>query len=95
MLLLPFLTKFELFVLIITLAYAGRRPFSLSRLTAFFIFYIFSLHFLLIWPFSFLLPHNHVDIYLNLDVEKQVTFAQYKNDILSMEDVRFSSLMAE
>lgn len=38
---------------------------------------------------------NHIDIYLNLDVEKQVTFAQYKNDILTMEDVRFSSLMAE
>lgn len=36
---------------------------------------------------------SHVDIYLNLDVEKQVTFAQYKNDILTMEDVRFSSLM--
>lgn len=38
---------------------------------------------------------NHIDIYLNLDVEKQVTFAQYKNDILTMEDVRFSSLMAD
>ena len=38
---------------------------------------------------------NHVDFYLNLDVAKQITFEEYKNDVLRLEDVRLSSLLAE
>lgn len=38
---------------------------------------------------------NHIDIYLNFDVSKQISFSEYKNDILRLENVRFRSNMAE
>ena len=38
---------------------------------------------------------NHIDFYLNFDVAEQITFEQYKNDVLELENVRFSNLLAE
>ena len=37
---------------------------------------------------------NHIDIYLNFDVSKQISFAEYKNDTLKLESVRSASYMA-
>lgn len=37
---------------------------------------------------------NHIDFYLNFDVAEQITFDEYKNDVLQLENVRFSNLLA-
>ena len=38
---------------------------------------------------------NHIDFYLNFDVEEKISFLKYKNDIQQLADVRLYSHMAE
>ncbi len=40
------------------------------------------------------ISENHVDIYLNFDVSNKISFAEYKNDVLQLENVRFRYNMA-
>ena len=41
------------------------------------------------------ISENHIDIYLNYDVSRKITFAEYKNDLSELQRVRFRVTMAE